>query len=80
MKRLAESGGTNEETARQGIVHSLGGVPLGRSALRKKWRNLLPFLLRAVLEINGILKTASEVWIGLLWRYKKAKITLSLKN
>lgn len=44
VKRLAESGGTDEETARQGIVQSLGGIPLGRPAYPEEVAELAAFL------------------------------------
>jgi NAD(P)-dependent dehydrogenase (short-subunit alcohol dehydrogenase family) len=32
VKRLAAGSGTDEETAREGIMKALGGIPLGRPA------------------------------------------------
>ena len=44
VKRLAASGGTDEATARQGIVDSLGGIPLGRPAWPEEIAELVAFL------------------------------------
>lgn len=44
VKRLAESGGTDEETARQGILAALGGIPLGRPAWPSEVAELVAFL------------------------------------
>ncbi|WP_221032600.1 SDR family oxidoreductase [Actomonas aquatica] len=44
VKRLAASGGTDEETARQGILQSLGGIPLGRPAWPLEIAELVAFL------------------------------------
>lgn len=43
-KRLAESGGTDEETARQGIMDALGGIPIGRPAWPEEVAELVAFL------------------------------------
>ena len=39
VKRLAASGGTDEATARQGIMAALGGIPLGRPAWPEEARS-----------------------------------------
>lgn len=44
VKRLAESGGTDEETARQGILAALGGIPIGRPAWPWEVAELVAFL------------------------------------
>lgn len=44
VKRLAESSGSDEETARQGIVQALGGIPLGRPAHPEEVAELAAFL------------------------------------
>ena len=44
VQRLAESGGTDEETARQGILHALGGIPIGRPSLPWEVAELVAFL------------------------------------
>lgn len=44
VKRLAESSATDEETARQGIVQSLGGIPLGRPAYPEEVAELTAFM------------------------------------
>jgi NAD(P)-dependent dehydrogenase (short-subunit alcohol dehydrogenase family) len=44
VKRLAESGGTDEETARQGIMDALGGIPIGRPAWPDEIAELVAFL------------------------------------
>jgi NAD(P)-dependent dehydrogenase (short-subunit alcohol dehydrogenase family) len=44
VKRLARSGGTNEETARQGLMDSLGGIPIGRPARPEEVAELVAFL------------------------------------
>jgi len=43
-KRLAESAGTDEETARQGIMDALGGIPIGRPAWPEEVAELVAFL------------------------------------
>lgn len=43
-KRLAESAGTDEETARQGIMDALGGIPIGRPAWPEEIAELVAFL------------------------------------
>lgn len=45
VKRLAASGGTDDETARQGIVNALGGIPLGRPAKPAEVAELVAFLV-----------------------------------
>lgn len=44
VKRLAASGGTDEETARQGILDALGGIPIGRPAWPWEIAELVAFL------------------------------------
>lgn len=44
VKRLAESGRTDEETARQGILEALGGIPIGRPAWPWEVAELVAFL------------------------------------
>ena len=43
-KRIAESSGTDEETARQGIMDALGGIPIGRPAWPEEIAELVAFL------------------------------------
>lgn len=45
VKRLAAGNGTDEETARQGIVEALGGIPLGRPAMPREIAELVAFLV-----------------------------------
>lgn len=45
VRRLAESGGTDEETARQGILSALGGIPIGRPAWPWEIAELVAFLV-----------------------------------
>ncbi|WP_269537847.1 SDR family oxidoreductase [Cerasicoccus fimbriatus] len=47
VSRLAEHGGTDEETARQGIVNALGGIPIGRPAWPWEVAELVAFLASA---------------------------------
>lgn len=44
VKRLAANDGTDEATARQGIVDALGGIPLGRPAWPQEVAELVAFL------------------------------------
>ena len=44
VKRLAASAGTDEATARQGILDSLGGIPIGRPAWPREIAELVAFL------------------------------------
>ncbi|WP_397385167.1 SDR family oxidoreductase [Prosthecobacter sp.] len=44
VQRLAENGGTDEETARQGILSALGGIPIGRPAWPWEVAELVAFL------------------------------------
>lgn len=44
VKRIAESGGTTEEAARQSILASLGGIPIGRPAWPWEIAELVAFL------------------------------------
>lgn len=45
VKRLAESGSTDEATARQGIMDALGGIPIGRPAWPEEVAELAAFLI-----------------------------------
>ncbi|MDB6080138.1 MAG: short-chain dehydrogenase, partial [Akkermansiaceae bacterium] len=45
VTRLAEHGGTDEATARQGILDSLGGIPIGRPAWPEEIAELVAFLV-----------------------------------
>lgn len=44
VKRLADHAGSDEETARQGIMHALGGIPIGRPAWPEEVAELVAFL------------------------------------
>lgn len=44
VKRMAEHAGTDEEAARQGILDSLGGIPIGRPAWPQEVAELVAFL------------------------------------
>jgi NAD(P)-dependent dehydrogenase (short-subunit alcohol dehydrogenase family) len=44
VKRLAESDGTDEAAARQGIMDALGGIPIGRPAEPEEVAELIAFL------------------------------------
>lgn len=44
VERLAVSGGTDEDTARQGIMDALGGIPIGRPAWPEEVAELVAFL------------------------------------
>ncbi|MFI0845392.1 SDR family oxidoreductase [Mesorhizobium sp. IMUNJ 23232] len=44
VKRLAEHAGSDEETARQGIIDALGGIPIGRPAWPEEVAELVAFL------------------------------------
>ena len=44
VTRLAESGGTDENAARQGIMDALGGIPIGRPAWPEEVAELVAFL------------------------------------
>ena len=44
VARLAASGGTDEATARQGIVEALGGIPIGRPSWPEEVAELVAFL------------------------------------
>lgn len=44
VRRLADSGGTDERTARQGILEALGGIPIGRPAWPEEVAELVAFL------------------------------------
>lgn len=45
MERIAKSAGTTTEGARQIVMNSLGGIPLGRPALPEEVADLVVFLL-----------------------------------
>jgi NAD(P)-dependent dehydrogenase (short-subunit alcohol dehydrogenase family) len=42
--RLAAEAGTDEQAARQGLMDSLGGIPIGRPAMPEEVGNLIAFL------------------------------------
>ena len=44
VKRLAANSGTDEASARQGIMDALGGIPLGRPAWPEEVAELAAFL------------------------------------
>ncbi len=44
VQRLAESGGVDEDQARQGIMNALGGIPIGRPAWPEEIAELVAFL------------------------------------
>lgn len=44
VKRLADNAGTDEDTARQGIMNALGGIPIGRPAWPEEVAELVAFL------------------------------------
>jgi NAD(P)-dependent dehydrogenase (short-subunit alcohol dehydrogenase family) len=44
VSRLAASGGTDKDTARQGIMDALGGIPIGRPAWPEEIAELVAFL------------------------------------
>jgi NAD(P)-dependent dehydrogenase (short-subunit alcohol dehydrogenase family) len=44
VERLADHAGTDEETARQGIMKALGGIPIGRPAWPEEVAELVAFL------------------------------------
>ena len=45
VSRLAAEAGTGEESARQGLMDSLGGIPLGRPARPEEVADLIAFLV-----------------------------------
>jgi NAD(P)-dependent dehydrogenase (short-subunit alcohol dehydrogenase family) len=45
VERLAAHGGTDEEAARQSIMQSLGGIPIGRPAQPEEVAELIAFLI-----------------------------------
>ena len=47
VERLAEQAGTNTATARQGLMDSLGGIPLGRPSRPEEVAELVAFLASA---------------------------------
>jgi len=55
VTRLAEHGGTDEETARQGILNALGGIPIGRPAWPWEVAELVAFLASSrASSIHGV--------------------------
>jgi NAD(P)-dependent dehydrogenase (short-subunit alcohol dehydrogenase family) len=54
VTELAAKSGTNYEAARQGLMQSLGGIPIGRPAKPREVADLIAFLVspRAA-SING---------------------------
>jgi NAD(P)-dependent dehydrogenase (short-subunit alcohol dehydrogenase family) len=54
IARLAEKAGTDEDAARQGLMNSLGGIPIGRPGRPEEVAELIAFLVsdRAA-SING---------------------------
>jgi NAD(P)-dependent dehydrogenase (short-subunit alcohol dehydrogenase family) len=44
IDRLAASAGTDRETARQGLINSLGGIPIGRPNSAEEVAELVAFL------------------------------------
>ena len=45
IARLAEKAGTGEDTARQGLMNSLGGIPIGRPGRPEEVAELVAFLV-----------------------------------
>jgi len=45
VERLASDAGTDEQTARQNLMDSLGGIPIGRPARPEEVANLIAFLV-----------------------------------
>jgi NAD(P)-dependent dehydrogenase (short-subunit alcohol dehydrogenase family) len=45
IARLAEKAGTGEDTARQGLIESLGGIPIGRPGRPEEVAELVAFLV-----------------------------------
>ena len=45
VKRIAESGGISEDAAKQSIMDSLGGIPLGRPNRPQEVADLISFLV-----------------------------------
>jgi NAD(P)-dependent dehydrogenase (short-subunit alcohol dehydrogenase family) len=44
IERLAAEAGTDQQTAREGLMHSLGGIPIGRPAKPVEVASLITFL------------------------------------
>ena len=54
VKRLASHSGSDEATARQGIMDALGGIPIGRPAWPQEVAELVAFLVSdLVAAIHG---------------------------
>jgi NAD(P)-dependent dehydrogenase (short-subunit alcohol dehydrogenase family) len=47
IERLAAEAGTDQQTAREGLMHSLGGIPIGRPAKPVEVASLITFLATA---------------------------------
>ncbi|MNR10670.1 Bacilysin biosynthesis oxidoreductase YwfH [compost metagenome] len=45
VKRIAQSGGIDEEAAKQSVMDSLGGIPLGRPNQPQEVADLISFLV-----------------------------------